>query len=48
MTARLDRTDLKILRLLQNNGRLANAELAEKVGLSSSTAISSLATSTIS
>ncbi len=28
MAARLDRIDLKILRLLQNNGRLSNAELA--------------------
>jgi Lrp/AsnC family leucine-responsive transcriptional regulator len=37
MSARLDRTDLKILRLLQNNGRLANAELAEKVGVSAAT-----------
>ncbi len=32
----LDRTDLKILRCLQNSGRLANAELADKVGLSPS------------
>ncbi|MBL8380294.1 MAG: Lrp/AsnC family transcriptional regulator [Burkholderiales bacterium] len=32
--ARLDRTDLKILDALQRNGRLTNAELAEKVGLS--------------
>jgi len=37
MTGRLDRTDLKILRLLQNNGRLANAELAERVGVSAAT-----------
>ena len=33
----LDRIDLKMLRLLQNNGRLANAELAEKVGVSAAT-----------
>ena len=31
---KLDRTDLKILGALQKNGRLTNAELAEKVGLS--------------
>ena len=31
MAHRLDRTDLKMLRLLQNNGRLSNAELAEAV-----------------
>lgn len=29
-----DRTDLRILDALQNDGRLTNAELAEKVGLS--------------
>ena len=34
---RLDRTDLKMLRLLQNNGRLSNAELAEAVGVSPAT-----------
>jgi DNA-binding Lrp family transcriptional regulator len=32
--ASLDRTDLKILDALQVDGRLTNAELAEKVGLS--------------
>lgn len=32
--ASLDRTDLKILDALQADGRLTNAELAEKVGLS--------------
>ena len=32
--AQLDRTDLKILDALQVDGRLTNAELAEKVGLS--------------
>src|SRR6185437_805530 len=35
--AELDRIDLKMLRLLQNNGRLANADLAEKVGVSAAT-----------
>src|SRR5436305_14932758 len=34
---RLDRTDLKMLRLLQNNGRLSNAELAETAGVSPAT-----------
>lgn len=33
-TAPLDRTDLKILEALQADGRLTNAELAERVGLS--------------
>jgi Lrp/AsnC family leucine-responsive transcriptional regulator len=33
----LDRTDLRMLRLLQNNGRLSNAELADKVGVSAAT-----------
>src|SRR5258708_4387868 len=37
MTARLDRVDLKMLRLLQNSGRLSNAELAEMVGVSPAT-----------
>ncbi len=32
----LDRTDYRILELLQANGRLSNAELAEKVALSPS------------
>jgi Lrp/AsnC family transcriptional regulator, leucine-responsive regulatory protein len=32
--AELDKTDLKILDALQRDGRLTNAELAEKVGLS--------------
>ena len=32
MPCRLDRIDLKILRLLQNDGRLTNAELAETAG----------------
>jgi len=32
----LDRTDLRILRELQNNARLSNVELAERVGLSPS------------
>ena len=33
---RLDETDLKILRLLQDNGRLSNQELADLVALSPS------------
>jgi len=37
MAGRLDRTDLKILRLLQNSGRLSNAELAETAGVSAAT-----------
>jgi Lrp/AsnC family leucine-responsive transcriptional regulator len=37
MSARLDRIDLKMLRLLQNNGRLSNAELAETVAISPAT-----------
>jgi Lrp/AsnC family leucine-responsive transcriptional regulator len=37
MAGRLDRIDLKMLRLLQNNGRLSNAELAEMVGVSAAT-----------
>jgi Lrp/AsnC family leucine-responsive transcriptional regulator len=37
MAAPLDRIDLKILRLLQNSGRLSNAELAETVGVSPAT-----------
>ena len=36
MTGRLDRIDLKLLRLLQNNGRLSNAELAGMAGVSAS------------
>ena len=32
----LDRTDFRILRNLQNSGRMSNAELAENVGLSPS------------
>ncbi len=32
----LDKTDLKILHHLQNNGRISNAELADTVGLSPS------------
>ena len=30
----LDKTDLKILQVLQNNGRLTNVELSERVALS--------------
>ena len=37
MSGRLDRIDLKILRLLQNSGRLTNAELAETAGVSAAT-----------
>src|SRR6201988_534576 len=37
MSSRLDRVDLQMLRLLQNNGRLSNAELAEMVGVSAAT-----------
>ncbi|WP_430461726.1 Lrp/AsnC family transcriptional regulator [Thalassolituus sp. LLYu03] len=35
-TLRLDRTDLRILELLQEDGSLSNLELADKVGLSPS------------
>ncbi|TCU18486.1 Lrp/AsnC family transcriptional regulator [Rhizobium sullae] len=37
MTLELDRIDLKMLRLLQNNGRLSNAELAQMVDVSAAT-----------
>jgi Lrp/AsnC family leucine-responsive transcriptional regulator len=37
MSRELDRTDLKILRLLQGNGRLSNADLAQAVGVSPAT-----------
>jgi Lrp/AsnC family leucine-responsive transcriptional regulator len=37
MAGRLDRIDLKMLRLLQNSGRLSNAELAETAGVSAAT-----------
>src|SRR4029077_7226093 len=37
MSSRLDRVDLKMLRLLQNSGRLSNAELADQVGVSPAT-----------
>ncbi len=37
MSATLDRIDLKMLRLLQGNGRLSNAELAQLVGVSPAT-----------
>jgi Lrp/AsnC family leucine-responsive transcriptional regulator len=33
----LDRIDLKLLRLLQSDGRLANADLAQKLGVSAAT-----------
>ena len=32
----LDKTDLKILQVLQSNGRLTNVELSERVALSPS------------
>lgn len=37
MTALLDRTDRKILKLLQSEGRLSNADLAERVNVSAAT-----------
>ncbi len=37
MASRLDRTDLKLLRLLQNNGRLSNADLAQAASVSPAT-----------
>ena len=37
MRARLDRIDLKMLRLLQDDGRLTNAELAQMVDVSPAT-----------
>ena len=37
MTSSLDRTDLKMMRLLQEDGRLTNAELAERVNTSPAT-----------
>jgi Lrp/AsnC family transcriptional regulator, leucine-responsive regulatory protein len=37
MDSGIDRTDLKILRLLQGNGRLTNAELAQMVDVSPAT-----------
>lgn len=36
-SAPLDRTDLKILRLLQRDGRIANADLAKRVNVSAAT-----------
>jgi Lrp/AsnC family leucine-responsive transcriptional regulator len=36
-TSSLDRTDLKILRLLQRDGRIANADLAKRVNVSAAT-----------
>jgi len=35
----LDRIDYKIVRLLRNNARLSNKDLAEKVGLAPSTCL---------
>jgi Lrp/AsnC family leucine-responsive transcriptional regulator len=37
MPSQLDRTDLRILRLLQRNGRLSNAEIAGKANVSPAT-----------
>lgn len=37
MPTELDSIDLKMLRLLQKNGRLSNAELADQVGVSQAT-----------
>jgi Lrp/AsnC family transcriptional regulator, leucine-responsive regulatory protein len=37
MTTPLDRIDLKILRLLQSDGRLTNADLADRVSVSPAT-----------
>lgn len=37
MTTALDRTDLKMLRLLQEDGRLTNADLAQQVNISAAT-----------
>ena len=37
MTKKLDRIDTKMLRSLQGNGRLSNAELAQKVSVSPAT-----------
>ena len=37
LTRPLDRTDIRILRLLQTDGRLTNAELAERVNVSPAT-----------
>ena len=34
MSAKLDRTDLRILQILQREGRITNAELADRVALS--------------
>ncbi len=34
---KLDAIDISILRILQNDGRISNADLADKVGLSAST-----------
>lgn len=38
----LDRTDIRLLRLLQKNARLTNKELAERVGVAPSTALERL------
>ncbi len=37
MSKPIDATDLKIIRLLQQNGRMANTEIAKKTGISETT-----------
>lgn len=37
MTENLDRIDIRLLRLLQKNGRMPNADLAQKVNISAAT-----------
>jgi Lrp/AsnC family leucine-responsive transcriptional regulator len=39
MSVELDRTDLRILAVLQSEGRVSNAQLAEKVNLSASASL---------
>ena len=37
MEKKIDATDMKIIRLLQSNGRMANTEIAKKTGISETT-----------
>ena len=37
MEKKIDATDMKIIRLLQQNGRMANTEIAKKTGISETT-----------
>ena len=37
MEKRIDATDMKIIRLLQKNGRMSNTEIAKKTGVSETT-----------